>query len=106
MTSPTLLKVSGLAFLVIDSLGFASALASAGAHASLAPVAETQARTAVVPAARSAWVILCVPVQVIDLPGARVVGTSGEQLKPSSAGSSLTLTLLSVTLPSLLATIV
>ena len=46
------------------------------------------------PLLRSSWVIVCVPVHVIDLPGARLAtGIAGVQLNPSSAGVSLTVTL-------------
>src|ERR1700756_2256085 len=90
----------------MPSFAFGSAVTSAGAHASLAPVAVTHAVSASLPASRSACVILCVPVHVIVLPGASVVGIVGEQLKPSIAGLSSTEAPLSVTLPSLVATIV
>ena len=55
----------------------------------------------------SAWVIVCVPVHVIDAPGARLAaGIVGVQLNPSSAGESLTVTSCNVVLPSLVALIV
>ena len=48
--------------------------------------------------------IVCVPVQVIDAPGASsLTGIAGMQLNPSSAGESLTDTLCRVMLPSLVA---
>ena len=51
--------------------------------------------------------IVCVPVHVIDSPGARfAAGIAGVQLNPSSAGESLTVTLCNVVLPSLVAVIV
>ena len=56
------------------------------------------------PLSRSSWVIVCVPVHVIDSPGASSpTGIAGVQLNPSSAGESLTVTLCSVMLPSLVA---
>src|SRR6185295_3065196 len=56
------------------------------------------------PAVRSACVIVCVPVQTIDAPGAsEATGIPGLQLKLSSAGESLTVTLCRVTLPVFLA---
>src|SRR5437763_16702564 len=90
---------------VLVIVRFGGPTSSTLAHCSLAPVAETHAVSLTLPASRSACVTVCVPVHVIDLPGASVVGTAGEQLKPSSAGSSSTETLLSVTLPVLVATI-
>ena len=56
------------------------------------------------PLLRSSWVIVCVPVHVIDLPGASsLAGIDGVQLNPSSAGVSVTVTLCKVMLPSLVA---
>src|SRR2546427_6126140 len=83
--------------LVILRRGFCSAVTSAGAHASLAPVAETHAVSAILPASMSAWVILCVPVQGNDSPRASGDRIVGEAVKPLSAGLSSTETLLSVT---------
>src|SRR5438874_494500 len=62
-----------------------------------APVADTQAVSLSLPASRSACVTVCLPVHVIDLPGASVAGIDGEQAKPSSAGLSSTNTLLNAT---------
>ncbi len=59
------------------------------------------------PLLRSSWVIVCVPVQIIDFPGASsAAGIAGVQLNPSSAGVSLTVTLCNVMLPSFVAVIV
>ena len=52
-----------------------------------------------VPLSMSACVIVCVPVQTIESPIASVAGVSGMHSYPSSAGSSVTVTLVSATLP-------
>src|SRR5207248_10764241 len=96
-TSPPFPSRRSSDLLVICRWGFCSAVTSAGAHCSGAPVAETHAVSASLPASRSARVILRVPAHDIDLPGASVGGIGVEQLKPSSAGSSSTDTLHSVT---------
>jgi len=67
---------------------FGGPISSRLAHCSLAPVADTQAVSLSLPASRSACVTVCLPVEVIDLPGASVAGIDGEQLKFSSAGLS------------------
>src|SRR6266566_2144747 len=104
------LYVFGVASLVIVRCGLGFAFSSALAHGSLVPVVdeEAQAVSLILPASRSAWVIVCVPVHSIDLVGAKVAGLDGEHVKLASDGVpvSSTNTLLSVTLPSLVATIV
>src|SRR5258706_236141 len=91
----------------MPSFGFGSAVTSACAHASVAPVADAQAVSALFPAFRSAWVIVCVPVHSIVLPVARVVRLHGGSTQLPCAGVfvSLTFTLFRVTLPSLVAMI-
>src|ERR1700740_481166 len=75
------------------------------AHSSFAPLADTHAVSSSLPASTSACVAFCEPVHAIEALGASAAGISGEHLKPSSAGLSLTETELSVTLPVLVATI-
>ena len=72
------------------SFGFCSALivsSAGGASASLLLALATSLKN---PTFRSSWVIVCVPVHVIDLPGASsATGIDGVHLNPSSAGVSL-----------------
>src|SRR3954447_13125739 len=51
------------------------------------------------PLSRSSCVILCVPVQTTESPGASVAGSVGEQPKLCNVGVSVTSTLCRVTLP-------
>jgi len=68
----------------------------AGQSSSVDARAPTQAVSANEPASRSPCVIVCVPVQVIDAPGARSDPAAGLQVKLSSGGVSVTTTLWAV----------
>src|SRR5436190_906759 len=93
MTSPTLVNVVGLAVLVIVRAGFWLPVTVALGRACVCTVVTQRAGMVNVPASTSAWVMLWVPVHVIDAPGARLAaGTDGVQLKPVSPVESLTFT--------------
>ena len=51
------------------------------------------------PASMSAWVMVWVPVQVIEAPGARSAGLDGKQVKLSRPVESVTVTACCVVLP-------
>src|SRR4051794_34193106 len=73
-----------------------------------APVGGVPVAVAVLaklPASMSAWVIVCVAVQSVCSPGFKVNGVAGTQTRLLTFGS-LTVALVSVTLPLLVATIV
>src|SRR5436189_254679 len=78
---------------------------SSGAQASVAPLALAQATSWKLPALRSAWVTVWVPVQIVDAPTATLDPLAGAQLKASRVGVSLTV-MDCGTLPVLVAVIV
>src|SRR5437764_933156 len=90
----------------MGGFGFGRRVTSAGAHASPATVALTQAGWAILPAARTPWAIVCVLQQLAVSLGASVAGVAGVHVNPSSGGVSSTETFFNVTLPVLVATIV
>src|SRR6266446_1558540 len=108
MTSPTLLKPVAVVALSIVRDGFLVPVVVTLSQALAAPPApsSTQASLKKVPASRSAWVIVWLAVQLIDAPGARlatgVVGVHDRLV----TWASVTSTLVSVTFPLLVATIV
>src|SRR4051812_16021506 len=100
----------GLATLATVRPGVCTALTNAGASAvTSGPVGGVPAVWAVLvklPASRSAWVTVWEAVQLIVSPGARLAtGVFGVQLRLLTLGS-VTSTLVSVTLPVLVETIV
>src|SRR5450759_4199832 len=104
MTSPTALYVDGVAVLTSVRAGFWAAMIVSEASGAVASSPLALAVSLKEPASRSAWVMVWVPVHTIDAPGARLAtGMAGMQVKPSSAGTSLTDTLWRVTLPLLVA---
>src|SRR4029077_1205507 len=93
-----------LSFLVRPSLATCSPNTVSSALGAVVSVLLALAVSLKVPLSRSAWVILWIPVQVTEAPGASsATGVVGVHLKPSSVGESETSTLCSVVLPSLVA---
>src|SRR5438093_8070840 len=68
ISSPTALYSAGDADFVIPSFGFASAVAFALSHTSVAPVAFAHAVSSILPAFRSAWVTLDRTGPLLDSP--------------------------------------
>ena len=102
MTSPTWLKVVGVAVFVRRSAGAWPVMVTVSWEVAGAPrlpmtgVPVTVAVLVMLPASKSAWLTTWVAVQVIEPPGARLVAVQAV-MAPSL--SSLTLTALIVTLP-------
>src|SRR3954471_18231249 len=108
MTSPGLLKPDSVATFVIARCGLFVPGVVASAQTAAAPPAPsfTHAWLKKVPASTSAWTIVWLAVQLIVPPTARLAtGFDGRQTRLLTFGS-VTRTLLNVTLPSLVATIV
>src|SRR4051812_39852012 len=108
MVWPTALYEASVAFLVMPRCGVPAPGTSLVAHCCAAGPApsSTHAVLAKWPASRSGWVIVCVAVQLMVAVGARfATGIGGLQVSPVTLGS-VTVTLWSVTLPSLVAMIV
>ncbi len=76
-----MLKLVSVAFLVRLNVLVCVAVAVAVAWLEVAPPPDAVARLVRVPASRSAWVIVCVPVQTTVAPGAsEAAGIDGVQL--------------------------
>src|SRR5436190_269467 len=90
MTWPTWTYLVVSSSLVIPSVLVSTPAASSALSLHDALPISAQATSWRLPALRSAWTTVWVPVQVIDAPGATVEPLVGVQPKPSRAGVSLT----------------
>src|SRR5437879_8179705 len=108
MRSPTLLKPVAVVALSTVSDGFLVHSFPTRRSSDLAPPApsSTQASLKKLPASRSAWVIVWLAVQLIDAPRAEVHTAELESQKKLVSRAPLASTLVSVTFPLLVATIV